>query len=285
MTTGEIVQTLEDSFMTNDLANLSWSPDCHTLFATANGDAVLWDALKGGRIAKFTQITPKNPPYWNPGHEALILEAYGGSYLWNFRQADPILLTFDGEFCPKQGYRQFYWQVEWDNVRNQVLVVPNYVDGQGVIAYNQTNARQIAFFDNACQQAPLKFALTPNGQKVIVFTSESESYAGYDKAITVWDRATMQHVTVDANSQSAVTPSQIALSPDGRTLVLARLGAMRVWDLTQLADDIQQRDPIHRWPIEMTTGSVRFVSATVVETIDLYGKSRRWDVINGAQVG
>ncbi|MEO8395735.1 MAG: hypothetical protein ABI700_22260, partial [Chloroflexota bacterium] len=65
MTTGEIVQTLEDSFATNDLANLSWSGDCHTLFGTANGDAVLWDAVSGGRIATFAKITPKNPPYWN----------------------------------------------------------------------------------------------------------------------------------------------------------------------------------------------------------------------------
>src|SRR5215216_6332808 len=49
MATGDIVQTLEESFTTNDLANLSWSADCHILFGTANGDAILWDTLNGGR--------------------------------------------------------------------------------------------------------------------------------------------------------------------------------------------------------------------------------------------
>ncbi len=285
ITTGDIVQTLEDSFVTSDLANLSWSPDCHTLFGTANGDALLWDTLNGGRIASFAGVTPKNAPYWNPNGDNLILEAYGGSYLWNFRSGGtPLLLTFDGQLCPKQRYRYFTWEVEWDNTRNQVLVAPNYIDGQGVIAYDQTTARQVAYFDNACLQSPIKFTLTPDGRKLIVFTSESEAYASYSKAITLWDRDSMQSVTVDANSQSAMLPSQLALSPDGRYLVLARVGTMRVWDLTQLAADFKQRDPLYRHSIEPNTNSARFVSAAVVETTDFNGRKLEWDVVSGKQV-
>jgi WD40 repeat protein len=283
MATGDIVQTLEDSLVTSDLQNLAWSPDCHTLFGTANGDAILWDVLNGGRIATFSHVTPKNPPYWNPDRDALILEAYGGSYLWNFRQAVPLLLTFNGRAC-KTGYRYFNWQVEWDNSSNQVMVAPNYAGGGTVIAYDQSNARQLALFDNGCNGDPVKFSLTPDDQKVIVFTAEDEAFAGYYKAVSVWDRGTMQHVTVDANTQSAVLPSQIALSADGRYLVLARVGTMRVWDLSNLAGDIQQRDPVYRHSIEPNTSSVRFVIDTVVETSDFNGRKLQWDVVSGAQV-
>jgi hypothetical protein len=284
MTSGEIVQTLESSLTTSNLANLAWSPDCHILFGTANGDAILWDTLNGGRIATFAQVTLKNPPHWNPGRDALILEARGGSYLWNFRQGNPILLNFTGQTCPSS-YWYFNWQVEWDNARNQVLIAPNFAGGSIVIAYDQTTARQMAFFDNDCQQGPVKFSITPDDRHVIVFTSENESFPSYYKAITLWDRETMQHVTVDANSQSAVLPSQIALSPDGRYLVLARIGMMRVWDLAHLPDDVQQRDPVYRHRIEPNTNSVRFVIGTVVETTDFNGKKLQWDVISGAQVG
>jgi len=285
METGDIVQTLEDSFVTSDLATLNWSPNCHILFGTANGDAILWDVVNGGRIATFAQIRPKNPPYWNPGHDNLILEARGGSYLWNFRQSAPKLLLDDGQGCIGGSYWYFNWQVEWDDARNQVLIAPNYAGGRNVIAYDQTNAQQVAIFNNDCHQGPVKFTVTPDDQHLIVFTSENESFASYDKTITIWDRGTMAHVTVDANTQSAVLPSQIALSPDGRYLVLARVGTMRVWDLSTLAADVQQRDPVYRHHIEPNTSSVRFVIGTVVETTDFNGKALQWDVISGAQVG
>ncbi len=279
--TGEIAQTLEESLDTSNLANLDWSPDCHYLFGTANGDAILWDAVSGGRAATFEQVTPKNPPYWNTGRDNLILETYGGSYLWNFRQSAPLLLDFDGEFCPTR-YKYFNWQVEWDNANNLVFVAPNYVSGNAVIAYDQTTAAQIASYDNACLQGPVKFALTP--ESVIVFTSENESFRSYSKGITVWNRATMAHVSVDANTQSAVLPGQVALSPDGRYLVLARIGTMRVWDLTDLADDVQQRDPIQRYSIEANTRSARFVGETTVETTDFSGATTQWDILTGEQV-
>lgn len=281
LTTGEIAQTLEESFSTSDLANLDWSPDCRTLFGTANGDAVLWDAVNGGRIATFSSVTPKHTPYWNPARPSLILETRSGSYLWNFTQGTPMLLDYAGDYCPTP-FRYFNWQVEWDNAANQVLVAPNFVDGNVIIAYDQTTAQQLAAYDNACLQGPVKFAVTPGS--VIVFTSESESYGGYRKGITVWNRETMEHVSVDANTQSAVLAGQAALSPDGRYLVLARVGTMRVWDLTNLADDVQQRDPIHRHSIDPNTLRVRFVSDAVVETTDFNGHTAQWDVLTGEPV-
>jgi hypothetical protein len=94
----------------------------------------------------------------------------------------------------------------------------------------------------------------------------------------------MQHVAVDANAQSAVLPGQIALSPDGRYLVLARIGTMRVWDLTALAEDVQQRDPIHRHRIVPNTVRVRFIGETVVETTDFAGQTAQWDVVTGERM-
>ncbi len=280
MHTGDIVQTLDTSFITSDLANLDWSPDCHYLFGSANGDSIVWDAVNGGRAATFAGTLPKHAPYWNPTRDRLILEAYGGSYLWNFRQSDPILLDYSGAVC-QAGYRYFNWEVVWDNPRGQVLVAPNYAGGGIVIAYDQTTAQQIASFDNGCYSDPVKFAVTPDDQHLIVFTSEAEAYARYYKTITVWDRDTMAHVSVDAHNQSAVLPTQVALSPDGRYLVLARIGTLRVWDLTALPDDLRQRDPIHRYAIEASTRSVRFVSDTTIETTDLQGNAHHWDVVTG----
>lgn len=281
MTSGEIAQVLEESFSTTDLANLDWSPDCHTLFGTANGEAILWDAVNGGRVATFSSVTPKHTPYWNPARPSLILETRSGSYLWNYTQGAPMLLDFHGDYC-RTDYWYFNWQVEWDNAANQVFVAPNYVDGNAVIAYDQASAQQVATYDNACLQGPVKFALTPDS--VIVFTSQDESFSGSLKAITVWNRATMEHVTVDANNQSAVLPAQVALSPDRRYLVLARIGTMRVWDLANLAEDVQQRDPIHRHRIDPNTLRVRFVSDLVVETTDFAGHMAQWDVLTGERV-
>lgn len=283
--TGEIVRELETSLSlsSSDVGVWDWSPHCRYLFGTANdrSDSVIWDVVNGGRAAT-THLTPKYT-YWNPDRDNLILEAHGGSYLWNFTQSDPILLTFSGKY-QSTGYWYFNWEVVWDNQRNQVLVNPNYIDGTGVIAYDQASAQQIAFFDTASLYAPVKFALSRDNRHVIVFTSEDEAFASYSKTITVWDRDTMQAISVDAHSQSAVLPGQVALSPDGRYLVLARVGTLRVWDLANLAENLWARDPIHRYPIEATTRSVRFVSDTVVETTDLFNQIAQWDVVSGAPV-
>lgn len=284
METGDITRVLETSLVTSDLANLDWSPNCRYLFGTANGDAILWDTDNGGRVATFSNVTVKNPPYWNPERDNLILEIRGGSFLWNFTESAPMLLDFQGEICPMSYYRLYDgWEVVWDNVRNQVLVVPNYVKGNAVIEYDQSSAQQIAYFDNDCLGGPLRFTLAPDNRHLIVFTSEGDSYAHYNKALTVWDRDTMEHVSVDANTQSAVLPAQVALSPDGRYLVLARIGTLRVWDLANLAADVQSRDPIYRHAIEPNTWGVRFVADTVVETSDFNGQTARWDVLTGVR--
>lgn len=282
--TGDLVQELETSMDTGDLAWLDWSPDCRLLFGATGGDAIIWDAVNGGRLATFENVTVKNPPYWNPERENLILETQQGSFLWNFRRGEPMLLNYSGEHCPTR-FRYFNWQVEWDNAGNQVLVVPTFVDGNVVIAYDQTTAQQVAAFDNACQRGPVKFAITPDNQNVIVFTSENEAFGGAGKAITVWNRDTMTAITVDAGNQSAVLPSQLALSADGSLLVLARVGVMRVWDMTHLPAEISNRDPIRRYPVVPNTLNTRFVDATTIELVDFAGIITRWDLQTGEPVG
>lgn len=281
--TGEVVQVLDTSINNGEIAFLDWSPGCHYLFGSYMGDAVLWDAINGGRVAVFENVDVKNPPYWNPAGENLILETRQGSFLWNYRQSEPLLLTFDGDYCTTR-YRYFDWQVEWDNVRNQVLVVPNFVDGNTVIAYDQSSAQQVASYDNGCLRGPVKFSITPDNSHLIVFTSEDEAFPGTGKGITVWNRETNAHVSVDAGNQSAVLRSQIALSADGSLLVLARVGVLRVWDLTNLAADVPSRDPIRRYSIEPNTWSTRFVDATTVETTDFGGRITRWNLVNGSRL-
>ncbi len=280
--TGEVVQVLDTSIANGEIAFLDWSPDCRYLFGSYMGDAVLWDAINGGRVAVFENVDAKNPPYWNPARDALILETRQGSFLWNYRQSEPLLLTYTGDYCATR-YRYFNWQVEWDNARNQVLVVPNFVDGNTVIAYDQNSALQVAAFDNGCLRGPLKFSITPDNAHVIVFTSESEALGGFGKGITVWNRDTNAHSSVDAGNQSAVMSSQVALSADGSLLVLARVGVLRVWDMTTLPADVAQRDPIRRYSIEPNTFNTRFIDATTVETTDFGGIISRWSLLNGSE--
>ncbi len=280
---GETAVVLDTSINNAEIAFLDWSPDCRLLFGSLEGDAVLWDAVNGGRVAVFENVTPKNPPYWNPERASLILETREGSFLWNYRQSDPLLLTYSGDYCPTR-YRHLSWQVEWDNARNQVLVVPGYVDGNVVIAYDQTGAQQVGAFDNGCLRGPVKFAITPDNAHLIVFTSENEALNGTGKGMTVWNRETHTAASVDAGNQSAVLPSQVALSADGSLLVLARAGVLRVWDLTNLAAEIPSRDPIRRYPVVPNTLNTRFVDATTVELIDYSGIITRWDLQSGEQV-
>ena len=65
---------------------------------------------------------------------------------------------------------------------------------------------------------------------------------------------------------------------------LARLGVVRVWDLTPLAESVQARDPIRRYRIAPNTWSTRFIDATTVETTDFNGMITRWDLATGGQV-
>jgi hypothetical protein len=96
---GEVAMVLDTSINTAEIAFLDWSPDCRLLFGSIEGDAVLWDAVNGGRVAVFENVDAKNPPYWNPGRENLILETRQGTFLWNFRYAEPRLMTYDGDYC------------------------------------------------------------------------------------------------------------------------------------------------------------------------------------------
>lgn len=283
--TGEIIRELETSLAIwdEDYRSFDWSPRCDYIYGTVQGDVVIWDALNGGRVNTFTDITPKDRPYWNREGNNLILEAYGGSFLWNFTNSTPMLLTFDQEIGG-WGYSYFDWQVEWDNQRNQVLVAPNFAGGRAVIAYDQTTAQQVASFNNYGRQAPVKFNITPDNRYVIVFTSEREAFPSYTKGITVWDRDTMQYVTVDANSMGAALNTQVTLSPDGRYLVLARIGTMRVWDLAGLSESVEARDPIYRHRIDPDTQSIQFVGESVVETADVHGRRVQWDLHSGTRL-
>ncbi len=92
-----------------------------------------------------------------------------------------------------------------------------------------------------------------------------------------------RHSSVDAGNQSAVMSSQVALSADGSLLVLARVGVLRVWDMTALPADVAQRDPIRRYSIEPNTFNTRFIDATTVETTDFGGIISRWSLLNGSE--
>ncbi len=288
--TGSVIRELETSLVASEATHFWWSPTCRYLAGIIDDELVIWDAINGGRVRTFSNdadLTLGFPFYnisWNPEGDSLVFRRIRQAYLWHFTQSDPISLSFSGDIPPAGMWgRAFYvaWQVEWDNQRDQVLLTHPDANGDAIVAYDQRTGQQITFFHNAGQEGALIFRITPDDRSVLVFTAEEYSVSSYLKAITVWDRDTMEHVTVDANTQSAVLPTEVALSPNKRYLVLARLGTMRVWDLNNLAPNINDRDPIARYKIEPNTVSVRFVSETVVETTNFQEENQHWDVLTG----
>jgi hypothetical protein len=76
----------------------------------------------------------------------------------------------------------------------------------------------------------------------------------------------------------------VALSPDTRYLVMV-YRAVRVWDLTQLPEDVKDRLPVRRFggPKAFISG-IRFVDTTVLEITTDGGNTSKWDVLTGEEL-
>jgi hypothetical protein len=126
--------------------------------------------------------------------------------------------------------------------------------------------------------APINYTMSDDQRYIAIFTREK--YAGHPACVTVYDRDTETQNSVNAGDLTSTRYTQIALSPDGRYLVIGIL-ALRVWDLANLPANFADRVPIHRYegPLDAIE-KLHFLDNTTVETISNDG-AQRWDIITG----
>ncbi|MFN8376663.1 MAG: WD40 repeat domain-containing protein [Anaerolineae bacterium] len=75
-----------------------------------------------------------------------------------------------------------------------------------------------------------------------VSSDNSTLFVGADGGLGVWNLNTLEYSIVDVQMGTAYARRAV-VSPDGRYLVVAR-ALIRVWDLTALPEDFNDRDPV-----------------------------------------
>jgi WD40 repeat protein len=276
--TQAIVKTLDTSLETPDFIVKGWTSDCRYVvggYLVGNDYKVFaWDTITGQRVSELEKSfrIGNRTTHWSPSGGYVL---YGGS-LWHIPSNTKFPLSNTIGL-----YGETFHHVAWDMTRGQVLVV--HVDsGYAVTAYDLVTGQQVGFFSVDPQSAaPTNFALSPDGTKVAVFTSEKERiYDNRPTGLAVWDRDTLTGIQLDAEGFAAGEPSQVAFSPDNRYMVIGR-DEIRVWDFQNLRAD-GKPNFMYTVPISRI-GMIRFVDNTTLET-DLIRISRylyRWDLMSG----
>lgn len=292
--TGETVRTLAEELLYS--YEFSWSPDCHYLVGHSVGyDActlglIVWDAVNGDqKLARdrFCDSLLGGYPrsFWRTDTTAVLFtEWYNG---WNSEGSAGhrfIWYTVSNHSVPLQvtGSQPSFFQVYWDDARRWLWGSGD----SGVVAFDTQTGTQVIDFQNPpdaelfSYTTASSFAFSQDGSKVIV--SGQSNVFGYERpAMTVYDIAsgTSTQVNVERNGAGAV-----ALSPDNRYLVMG-YDAIRVWDLQNLPEKVEDRLPIYRHGgPESVIRSIRFVDSTTLETTTDAGVTR-WDVFSGAYIG
>jgi WD40 repeat protein len=78
---------------------------------------------------------------------------------------------------------------------------------------------------------------------------------------------------------------QVALSPDNRYLVMTGRGGIRVWDLQNLPETLEDRDPILAFAGGYSVALVRFIDNMTLETTSRDGEVQYWSITTGQEVG
>jgi WD40 repeat protein len=156
----------------------------------------------------------------------------------------------------------------------------------GATAFDIRTGEQVISFKNPPESVDhigftqSRFTFSSDQSKVIL-SGQSTWDNRTNPAMTVYDIASgiPTQVNVERNGAGAV-----ALSPDNRYLVMG-YQAIRVWDLSNLPENVEDRLPIYRFagPGKRIV-DLRFVDNTTIETTAADGQTSRWDVLSGNPV-
>lgn len=252
----------------NRVFSLEMSPDCQTFFSRiqlfndylpytgfyrSGTNYVFWDVASGHSIItieheRYPRVTRI---YWSPDSDRVLLRYDNETSLLNIREQTVIPL-------PSNFAR--YPQVYWDYARGVVYASNN----TGVVAIDLNTGEE-----------RLRFTAGDNGQRSCGFTTYPTcwiSFAddmnwifiyGYNE-FAVWNINTLEHYYLpieSANGRGAM------ISPDGHYLIISRT-AVRVWDLWNLSEDYEARDPIATYGVgNRAILSIDFVDNMTLEVL------------------
>jgi hypothetical protein len=294
--TDAVLTVLDDTMLTilpgNQLAYgdwYDWSPNCRYVFAInhwrptetyAGRNVAIYDTTTGQRVAFFPGRDEFFEVRYSPDYHHLYIKSNTGNYLYSDGWAAPVFIAPYTFLDTAAGWtiRQTY-QMRWDMELREFIVV---FRGSSRIAHVfdiDTGALKVAVSvpDECTDEAAFKTEV--NNSYLLVYTFRS---GAPNNCVTVYNRDTGAMVSVDADTQTAYETDQIALSPDGRYLVIG-MRALRVWDLHNLAPNVIDRDPLYRHEMPFSImGAVQFLDNDTVETTSADG-IQRWNIITGAQ--
>jgi WD40 repeat protein len=266
-----------------------WSRNCRYVFALnhwkptatwAGRNIGIYDAITGQRVAFFPGRDDFFEVRYSPDYRTMYIKVSDGSHMlgdgWSqavFLAPYTYLATAGG-----QTIRQTY-QMRWDMERREFIVVFRGTSRSAHIFDMNTGAlKAVVSVPDECTDE-VYFQTAVENSYLLVYTNRS---GVPNNCVTVYNRNTGATVTVDVDTRTNYEADQIALSPDGRYLVLGML-ALRVWDLQNLAPNLVDRDPIYRHEAPLSTiGAVQFIDNDTVETTSADGV-QRWNIITGAQ--
>jgi WD40 repeat protein len=267
--TGEIVREVETSFLTDEFNVMNWSPDCRYMAAAVGSespDTFIWDVTTGARMGSF----PGAGVTWSPDSQQAVISDADGLKLWTVGSTSPVELT---------DFRGDYFLHQW--TADTVFVMPysTYYSAPGVTAFSRSTGAQTGYYDNlAGDDRQTGFTVSADGRTVILYTVRIQRPSG--AGVTIWDRASGNVVQVDAGSEATLDADRLALSPDGRFLVIGGR-QLRVWDLQTLPESLDARDPQSYAGPTAAIVDLRFLSNEIVQTTTGFGDVAQWNVLTG----
>jgi hypothetical protein len=163
--------------------------------------------------------------------------------------------------------RAWFNQHYWDTARGWIW---GSAIG-GVSAYDVNTGAEVAFFVNHSSWTESRFVFSSDGTKVVIYSIAQYHSSGV-AGVEVYDIVNMSsiQVNVEGFAAPAIPPASdyhpVALSADNRYLVVG-YDALRVWDIQNLPENIDERLPIYRHGgPDALVWSVRFSDWGVIET-------------------
>lgn len=298
--TGEQVQVLDANLPYR--YGFHWSPDCrfllgHSLpFRACNPGVIVWNVASGVKIFEANGFCDGNYGkyprfFWSPDNSVVLLAQWNkGTFTTEYSLGRGILLYPDtGQYFELKAtsFEPSLNQIYWDEIRGWL-----WSSGfEGVAAFDLRSGKQVIDFPNPPESdvkydweywfiPPISyFTFSPDGSKVAVH-GHSDLRLEMSPAMTVYDIASGAEVQVNVERNGA---GAVALSPDNRYLVMG-YDALRVWDLHNLPESVEDRLPIYRHggPGGIVK-AMQFIDDVTIETTTDAGVTR-WNLHSGEPV-
>jgi hypothetical protein len=227
---------------------------------------VFWDAQNGGRLYAFPRpyrFETGSTVVWSPGGERAIVRTTQGYFIYYPAGNQAALLIYPEDNGRSNAINTGF-HVYWDYPRGQVLVSA----WGGVNAFDMSTGEGRYFFEGYCGYHGCNFSVSDDNRILYVLG---------EGVLNVWNLDTLQN---DAVRNGYRTIGSHAISGDGQYLVLAK-DKIRVWDLSALPEDLENRDPVYVWPgPEARISQVRFLDNNTLETTS-NGGVQQWNFHTG----